>query len=139
MCTTLSRLTWRIHIITLWVQHTSSLSYTKLWELARLLEHSLFIIFFLIQFLPYPKVGYLGHFISKGVSMDSQKMLSILEWPMPKTPKALRGFLGLMGYYRRLICNSANIPCPLTDLLKKQNFKWNGDRNKTFIQIFWKQ
>lgn len=68
--------------------------------------------------------------------MDSQKMLSILEWPMPKTPKALRGFLGLMGYYRRLICNSANIPCPLTDLLKKQNFKWNGDRNKAFIQIF---
>ncbi|KAL6224517.1 hypothetical protein ACLB2K_003372 [Fragaria x ananassa] len=54
--------------------------------------------------LPQPKVEYVGHIVTKeGVSMDPQKIQSILDWPKPTTVKGLRGFLGMAGYYRRFI------------------------------------
>jgi len=47
----------------------------------------------------------LGHIISKeGVSMDKQKTEAVLWWPLLRTMKAFRGFLGLIGYYWRFIC-----------------------------------
>nr|KYP38718.1 hypothetical protein KK1_040018 [Cajanus cajan] len=70
------------------------------------------------------KVGYLGHISKKGVSMDPQKIEAILQWPIPKSIKALRGFLGLPSYYRRFICNYGKVARPLTILLKKGNFIW---------------
>lgn len=48
-------------------------------------------------------VAYLGHIISdKGVLVDEEKIGSMKSWPTPKNLKELWGFLGLIGYYRRL-------------------------------------
>lgn len=50
------------------------------------------------------QIRYPGHQISEeGVEMDKDKIKAVVEWEEPKNLKALRGFLGLTGYYRRFM------------------------------------
>lgn len=82
------------------------------------------------------EVDYLGHTVSsKGVAMDKAKVQVILDWPRPQNVKQLRGFLGLIGYYRRFIKSYAQLASPLTHFLKKDNFVWNSLAEESFIQL----
>nr|GEX14588.1 putative reverse transcriptase domain-containing protein [Tanacetum cinerariifolium] len=50
------------------------------------------------------KVQFLSHVIdSRGIHVDPAKIESIKDWSSPKTPTEIRQFLGLAGYYRRVI------------------------------------
>jgi hypothetical protein len=70
-------------------------------------------------------VEYLGHIISgQGVTTDPAKIQDIVQWKTPNTMKKLKGFLGLIGYYRRFIQGYATISQPLYQALKKDNFQW---------------
>jgi len=73
-------------------------------------------------------IEYLGHVISKDcVAMDSNKVKSVIEWPVPKNVKRVCSFLRLTGYYRKFIKDYGKLaPRPLTDLTKNDGFKW-GD------------
>lgn len=45
------------------------------------------------------KVEYLGHVITKDeVSNNPTNIQAMVDWPTPKSTKALRGFFGLTGY-----------------------------------------
>jgi len=80
-----------------------------------------------------PSVAYLGHVISeRGVEVDKQKVEAVLSWPLPASARAVRGFLGLAGYYRRFIRDYGAIATPLTALLKKEGFFWNPDAEQAF-------
>lgn len=60
-------------------------------------------------------VSYLGHLITTGqLKADPSKIEAMVAWPTPTSPKHLRGFLGLTGYYRRFIAHYAQIAAPLT-------------------------
>ncbi|XP_027166082.1 uncharacterized protein LOC113766055 [Coffea eugenioides] len=76
------------------------------------------------------QIEYLGHVVTgEGVSADPSKVECMVNWLEPTDVKALRGFLGLTGYYKRFVKNYGSIAKPLTDLLKEDGFVWNKEAN----------
>jgi hypothetical protein len=79
------------------------------------------------------EVEYLGHIVStRGVCADPGKIQVMVDWPFPKSFKALRGFLGLTGYYREFIKNYGTIAAPLTHMLKKNSLGWTPEVQAAF-------
>jgi hypothetical protein len=65
----------------------------------------------------------LGHIVShEGVKVEPNKIKAMMDWPIPKTLKNLRGFLGLTGYYRKFVWNYGRITTPLMTLTKRMHF-----------------
>ena len=66
------------------------------------------------------EVKFMGHVISeKGVRPNPEKTDAIKRMTIPKNPKEVRGFLGVINYYRRFVKNLSEITKPLTKLLQK--------------------
>jgi len=83
-----------------------------------------------------PSIEYLGHIVSrKGVGPDPEKIHVMTERPILRNLKQLRGFPGLTGFYRKFIHGYASIALPLTNLLKKDSFKWSDEAQTTFEQL----
>ena len=80
------------------------------------------------------KVVYLGHEVRYGkVSPRDVNVKAILNFPLPKTKKEVRCFLGMCSYYRRFVKNFAHIAGPLTELLKKNiRFCWTTECTQAF-------
>lgn len=87
-------------------------------------------------FFGEPSVAYLGHVISvNGVAMDSSKVEDISSWPRQRTVRALRGFLGLAGYYRQFIAEYRAITAPVTVLLRREAFSWSPAADQSFTDL----
>ena len=66
------------------------------------------------------EVEYLGHIVSsEGVKSDLKKVQAVKNYPVPKTVRDVRSFVGLVGYYRRFIKHISYLAKPLTELTRK--------------------
>jgi hypothetical protein len=66
------------------------------------------------------EVPFLGHIISNGgISVDPAKVKEIVVWSIPTTVTEIRSFLGLAGYYRRIIEGFSKIAKHMTSLLER--------------------
>ena len=63
------------------------------------------------------EVKHLGYVISaEGVRPDPEKLETLTNWPIPKTVKEVKSFLGFAGFYRRFVPNFALLAKPLNEL-----------------------
>jgi len=70
------------------------------------------------------KVNFLGVVMDQGkIEMEEDKVAGVLNWPVPKTVRDIRKFLGLANYYRQFVKDFAKLAWPLNNLTKKEE-KW---------------
>ena len=86
------------------------------------------------------ELAFLGHLVSAGqIKMDPGKVKAMTDWPVPKNVSEVKGFLGLLNYYRRFIQHFAHIALPLTELTKadveKKTFTWTSEAQKAFEEL----
>ena len=66
-------------------------------------ERQLYAKFSKCEFYKY-KMQYLGHIISEeGISVDPDKIKEIIDWHVPKDVTNVRSFMGITGYYKKII------------------------------------
>ncbi|KAL4031002.1 hypothetical protein IC575_009257 [Cucumis melo] len=67
--------------------------------------------------------------------MEPKKIEVIRTWPIPASIKKIQACLGLASFYRKFIKNFNSIVAPLTDCLKKGNFKRTLQQQESFENI----
>lgn len=55
-----------------------------------------------------------------------------MQWRQPQNVKDVRSFLPLTGYYRKFVKGYATISKPLTNLHKKDHFRWTEETEAAF-------
>ena len=72
------------------------------------------------------QVAFLVYIIStEGFSMDSQKVLAVLQWPRPSGLRSIQHFLGFTNYYRKFISNFSSLAKPILNLTKRGSASHN--------------
>ena len=83
------------------------------------------------------EIQYLGLILSAtGIRPLPAKTQAIQHMHPPTTPKQVRAFLGLVGYYRKFIKGFAKIAQPLTLLTRQQvKFEWSPEHHTAFLHL----
>ncbi|KAL7635049.1 UNVERIFIED_CONTAM: hypothetical protein RMT77_014034 [Armadillidium vulgare] len=83
------------------------------------------------------EVKFLGHQISyQGMIPLEKNIKGVKDFPIPKTVRQVRQFMGLVNFYRRHIPHCSEIAKPLFDLLKlTKNFQWTDQCQKAFDSL----
>lgn len=71
----------------------------------------------------------------RGVEPVVAKVVAVQQWPIPRSTKALRSFLGLAGFYRRFIKHYASIAAPLVKVTTLKPFQWTSQAQSAFEHL----
>ena len=79
-------------------------------------------------------IQYLGHIVSgEGITPLPEKLDSIQKMLPPKTPKEVKEFLSLIGYYRKFVPRFSDLARPLNALTRKNvEFDWTWICQESF-------
>jgi len=83
-------------------------------------------------------VSFLGHVVSvQGIATtDPSKIKLVAEWPTPRSLRDVRAFLGLAGYYQRLVAGFASIAGPLHAMMGKgEEFLLTPEAQQSFNRL----
>ena len=76
-------------------------------------------------------VAFLGFLITpEGVSMEPERIRTILEWPEPQCLYDVQQFIGFGNFYRRFIENYSRVAAPLSELTKGAPKKKGANHQK---------
>ena len=83
-------------------------------------------------------IQYLGHIVlGEGIIPLLEKLDSIQKRLPPKTPKEIKQFLGLIGYYRKFVPRFSDLARPLNVSTRKDvEFQWTltyADPNLPYV------
>jgi len=68
--------------------------------------------------------------------MEEDKVVEVLNWPIPKTVRDVRKFLELANYYRRFVKDFAKLARPLNNLTRKEEkWRWGDEQQKAFEKL----
>lgn len=83
------------------------------------------------------KVQYLGFKIGQqGISIGEDRIQEIKDYPRPTNLKTLRGFLGILNYYKKFVPKLSELEVPLIELLRKHvKWEWDERREKAFQKL----
>ena len=89
--------------------------------------------------LGFSNLEFLGHTLSTGfMKPEKKKIEKILSVQVPKSKKQVRSLLGLLSYYRRYVCNFAEITAPLSDLTResgKRGIDWTPQCQEALSKV----
>lgn len=83
------------------------------------------------------EVDYLGFRLTRqGIMPQARKVKAIMDMTPPKNKRQLRGFIGLVNYYRYMWKHRSHILAPLSAMVgKNAKFQWTEQHQQAFDEI----
>jgi len=83
------------------------------------------------------KVNFLGVVMGQGkIEIEEDKVAGVLNWPVPRTVRDVRKFLGLTNYYRQFVKDFAKLARLLNNLTRKEEkWRWGSEQQEVFEQL----
>ena len=69
------------------------------------------------------------------MAVDPEKIEAIAEMPVPKDPKQLKSFLGMISYYSSFVPEMRSMRGPLDDLEREDKFVWTAEHQKVLEKL----
>ena len=82
-------------------------------------------------------LSFFGFVVSpEGVSMDPDRIETIIEWPVPTSAHDIQVFLGFANFYGQFIDGYSRVVSPIISLLRKrQHFYWSSHAQVAFDEL----
>lgn len=85
----------------------------------------------------FKELRYLGYIVgNKMLKADPKKVAAIVDYPIPRSLKQLRSFVGMASYYRRFVKDFSTITTPLTNCMSTmRKFSLTPEAIESFSSI----